>query len=108
MTASEKQTEIAIRIARLSKIREELAAARRKLQDGLHRLESAAQAINRDSVARGPTWEGKYHNPGPWPSKDEVEEMDRAITALKTEADRLIEELTSFGVDSGLFKINGS
>ena len=107
MTATEKQNEIAVRITRLSDLRAEIAAARSKLQDGLYRLESAAQAINRDSVAKGPSWEGKHRNPEPWPSKAEVEEMNKAMVALKSEASHIIQDLTDLGVDSNLFKING-
>ncbi len=107
MTATEKQNEIAVHITRLSDLRAEIAAARRKLQNGLNRLLSAAQAINHDSVTRGPSWADQHRNPEPWPSKAEVEEMDKELAGLKSEADHIIQDLTDLGVDSNLFKING-
>ena len=49
----------------------------------------------------------QYHSVEPWPSKDELDALGADIKRLKQEADNILQELSNFGVDAGLFKLNG-
>ena len=106
MTVEKKQSEIAVRITRLSEIRADLMIARRRHEDGLTALAAAGKAVNIRATDQKPSWtvDGTIQA---WPTKVEVDENIAAIEVLKNEAGAILEELKDLDVDSALFKLNG-
>ena len=109
MTDSEKQTEITVRIMRLSKIREELTVAKALLRDGLQRIERIALALGVGQPKRKLVWtyDPDCNDIPIWPSKQNLDEIYLQIERLKSEAETLTAELGNFGIDPDLFKLNG-
>lgn len=88
---------VAERLQRLSEIRKELTTARADLRKYRKKLEDAGHRAEHDQIDIQ-TW---------WPSPEEFRGVDRKIRDLENESGTVIRELQAFGVDSGLFKLNG-
>ena len=107
MTDSQKQSEIASRITRLSNIRSELAVANSNLRQSV----KALAEVGRYYV---PRVYKPYDRPPPpekpsdWPSSETVASQEKSVAQLKSDADDVIAELKELGVDEGLFRINGT
>lgn len=109
MTQTEKDARITKLVRQLSAIREDLGAARAERRDGLSRLRAAGDAV-KATGAGDPTWDPGQNpalQPKPWPTRDELHELNARIDRLKADAARAVEELRGLGVDGGLFKLNG-
>lgn len=89
---------VAERIRRLSTIRKERTNARAELRKYCRLLETASDRAKHGRVD-AQTW---------WPSPDEFRAVERTIRNLENEAATVIRELQDFGVDSGLFELNGN
>lgn len=108
MTDSQKQSEIADRITRLSKIRGELAVANSNLGKSTKALADVGLYYVPRVYSPHQVPRKQPEKPSEWPSSETVSSQEKQVTELKSEADSLITELKELGVDEGLFRINGA
>ena len=108
MTDSEKQREVADRVAKLNDLRSELTVANAKLRNGLLALSEACRHVEVSPAPRGVRWKQPLSSQlEPWPTKAEVEELRSTIERLRGDAGNILKELSRLGLDPALFKLNG-
>ena len=109
MNDSQKKGEIADRIKRLSELREELAVTRSTLNKSLGEVAMAGRYYSEHlPPSKVPEYNAVPVQPVTWPSSEDIASNEKIIAGFRREADTILAELKDLGVDSNLFKINGS